>query len=445
MQPVATVPARSRSPQQLVREIHDRTLVPDSVTHQEERAILAHFKARELAIIARIERKLAAEGRRSSEREAGKLRLSLSGRYLALWRSKPKDLADRGTDPAELRAARRAARIGRIIARLDEMKELDRPARARVFVRPKMHRDGTPRREKRILFSFGWTDKARQRLIARSLAPFARFHPSQFLLQQTDWGRGRSAVCEYLRHQLPTLADDWVFLQLDVRNFFGSISAEWLESHRYGLPLSVIRRQVHTGEMILSPIGKMARAYLRGGDEHELVRHVLPQGSALASLMAEMAMAEVLWGLADRLANTCLITYSDNLGIIVPRTEAAAIEGLLRASFAASGAGPFEIHASAPPVPLSRDFQFLGHRWRVRDGEVQTYVPQHVASARAVALIEQIMTADLRTLVRIVGRARAQVHEWRLWPGVVAWERNVMHGINSGFGALQAQQRLATS
>lgn len=440
MQPVAISALPARSPRQLLREIRDRNLKPCSVTHGEERALLAHFKSTEMAMIERIERKLASEGRHPAERDARKLRESLSGRYLALWRTKPRDLTDRGTDPLELRAARRATRISEIVDRLDETKKLDRPARARMFVRPKMHRDGTPRREKRLLFSFGWTDKARQRLIARSLTPFARFHPSQFLLQRTTWGRGRSAVCEYLRHQLPKLNGDWVFLQLDVRDFFGSISAEWLERHRYGLPLSVVRRQVHTGEMMLSPIGRKARAYLRGGDEHELVRHKLPQGSALASLMAEMAMAEVLWDLADHLANALLVTYSDNLGILVPSTEAAAIEDHLRASFAASGAGPFEIHKGARPVPLSCDFRFLGHRWRVRDGQVQTYIAKQDAAARTVALIEQVMSADGRMLPNVVGRVRAQAHEWRLWPDVHRWERGVLYSVSAAFAALAVKE-----
>lgn len=76
---------------------------------------------------------------------------------------------------------------------------------------------------------------------------------------------------------------------------------------------------------------------------------------------------------------------------------------------------------------------------------MQTYIPEQIASARAIALIDQAMTADAHTLANIVGRVRAQAHEWRLWPDVAEWERNVMHAINSAFGALHAQQTLAVS
>lgn len=439
MQPVASSPARRVD--DLVRLIASGAIDPDTVTAADESILLAAFKAKEIKLLQKIEAALDRGGTRSAWRASEHLRRSMAGRYLALWRSKPPYLADCCAAPPEERDLVRSERLRQILSLLTEVGRLTVPASAVVYTKrkdrnrayryldaPKPSLLGGGRLDRRIIFKFDWIDKARQCLIARSLNPFASYHPSQFLLRWHSGKRGRSAVCEYLRRELPTLTADHVFVQVDVRDFFGSISTTWMEG-RFRLSEAMIRRQIHSGEMRVQMDGR-ARAYLNGGENHERVRRVLPQGSALSSLIAEIAMAEVLDGLADRLTSTRVVTYSDNLGIFMPGAQAAAIMDDLRRAFASSGVGPFDLTMSEP-VPLTCGFTFLGHHWRLRGGELHTLIPDQVADARAMVLREQMMSCLAhKGLAKVRQRIRAQAHEWKFWPGVRAWEDDLLSSLD---------------
>ena len=220
-----------------------------------------------------------------------------------------------------------------------------------------------------------------------------------------------------------------MFVQLDIKSFYSSIDAAWME-RRINLPVDVVRKHVHTGGMSLSLKGDI-RACRSDGEYVELVRPVLAQGSALSPLIAEMAMAEVLWGLADRLKDTMLVVYSDNLGIIAPGAEAAAIEETLRRAFETSGAGPFILHPGLQPIPISDRFRFLGHWWKLRNGELEVFVPNDVAERRATTIMQDILTADVAQLQRMRQRVIGQASEWRLWPGIDAWKAPLLTMIDT--------------
>jgi hypothetical protein len=446
MQPVATTVSR-RSADELIRLIASGVLNPTSVTEQEERCLMSAFRAKERNALNKLQKALERGSHRIARKESERLRRCMAARYLALWRTKPRVLADRTKDTSAERAATRAERFRQILCLLGRVGALDEPARAVVYAkrkdRNKSYRDVAATRlsltdggklERRVIFKFDWIDKARQRLIARSLHPFANFHPSQFMLR----GRGRSAVCEYLRQEVPTLSADHVFVQVDVRNFFGSISPSWIEG-RFRLSEATIRRQMHSGEMLILMDGR-ARAYLQGGENNERVRRVLPQGSALSPLVAELAMAEVLEVVTDHLAGTLVVTYSDNLGIFTPAAQAAAIEDHLRSAFGASGVGPFELTFSRP-VLIASGFSFLGHLWRLEAGKLHTFVDDRAADLRAIVLRGQMLDRFTRKGLRNV-RARifAQANEWKFWPEVQRWKAGMLGDWDDAWGALVALQ-----
>ena len=435
MQPVAT--RHYRSPRDLMRLIASGVLDPETVTSGEESDLLTAFRDKELKLVEKMEAAIGRGAIRAARRTSGQLRRSMAGRYLALWRSKPRHLADRVADLPEKRDRNRGERLRQIISSLEVVGNLSEPATATVYIKKKDRNRAyryldAPKRplfvksdgSRRVIFKFDWIDKARQRLIARSLTPFANYHSSQFLLRWRNGKRGRSAVCEYLRRELPTLTADHVFVQVDIRDFFGSISATWIEGH-FRLPETMIRRQIHSGEMHVL-MDRKARAYLPGGENNERVRRVLPQGSALSSLIAEMAMAEVLGGLADCLSDTRVVTYSDNLGIFVPDAQAAVIMDHLRRAFASSGVGPFELSMS-DPVPITKEFTFLGHHWQLREGQLHTFVPAPIAEARAIVLLGQMLTSSTRASLNLVrARILAQANEWKFWPGANNWRAELL-------------------
>lgn len=250
MHPVAIPVAQPRTFDLLVRAIASGSLDAESVTATEERTLLAGLRSAETRLLAKIHANLMRSATRTAQRDADRLRRAMSGRFLALWRTLPAALRDKRDHPPKERDALRAVRLRSILDLLERVGDFRDRAAAMVFAKRKANRmsargHAAPQ-DRRVIFQFGWIDKARQRLIARSLSPFANYHPSQFMLRQSRWGRGRSGVCEYLRERLPTLPRETVFVQVDVRNFFGSISSTWIERH-FRLPLEMIRRHVHSG------------------------------------------------------------------------------------------------------------------------------------------------------------------------------------------------------
>ena len=222
--------------------------------------------------------RLLAQGRkRSAKKEADRLRCSASAGLHALDRTRPRHLRPSSTATGPERAALQRRAMNQLASKLEQVRELSIPASPTLKVIEK-RRDWQPgqrRRgniEYRVVGSFGWVDRARQRVLSLSLTPFADLHPSQYLLRQGPGRRGRLGVCEDLRRLAPALGADMVFLQIDVRNYYGSIDHGWLERH-LGLPANVVRAQVHYGGMCLTTgAGMSAHVHRLDGARQEMAR-----------------------------------------------------------------------------------------------------------------------------------------------------------------------------
>lgn len=409
-------------------------LPPTAISAAQEREIRDFCRAdvdhRSLKIGLDVQRKAF----RPARRKADALRASLAGRLHALWLSLPAGLRDRHDIPGTERAERRVRRWIALTESLREVGQLSRPATLSLRAKPKGPPGAAMQRRYRPISVFNWIDEARQRLIGFGLAPFVDFHPSQYMLRWSGRGRGRSAVYKTLLDRLPTLGPDHVFVQLDVRGFYQHISHTWLEEN-LPLPRDVIRAQVHTGGMMFAPIRNSVTARLglnRDGALEALARQGMPMGSALATLVGEYVMAEVLRELADRqeAPMPCahapdLHTYSDNLGVFVERAQTAAVVDLYRRTFASSAAGPFSLTCSAPASAWG-PFKFLGYWFRLRDGNAEAYVPDDIAASKADAITQDILTASPRELARMRERINGAAADWKYWAGVDAWRKEVL-------------------
>ncbi|OWK30413.1 reverse transcriptase domain-containing protein [Sphingomonas dokdonensis] len=308
------------------------------------------------------------------------------------------------------REAVRQARLADVLAALPRINRFSAPALAQTFKRPKPHGG------ERILTTFFWEDDARVRVLKSALTPFVSLHDSQFMLAQNGCRRGPASVREALLRALGEEKGDHVFLQFDVRDFFGSISHAWLEKH-LGLDRGIVRRFVHTGEMLIVPSEEMRGDRLRGDARKENGRSGagIPQGSALSSLIAEMVMAEILRSDAvfDR---GRLFTWSDNLGILIPRGEAGVVEELIRAAFGRHEAGPF--HLSSERKSVTSEFKFLGTWYCVEAGLPRAFIPEAVARGWADNVCADILTADEHDLELMEQRVRGKEAAWGWWSGM---------------------------
>ncbi len=169
MQPVAISPSM-RSADDLIRLIAAGSLDPASVTVEEETSMMRSFRAKERKLHDRLVDALANGRGRIARKESERLRRSLSTRYLALWREKPRTLADRPKDPQLKRAITRAERIRQILTLLNRVGRLSEPACAVVYAKPKKRNQSfrdvrAPKPsltsggtlDRRVIFKFGWT------------------------------------------------------------------------------------------------------------------------------------------------------------------------------------------------------------------------------------------------------------------------------------------------
>lgn len=427
---------------ELLTDVARGALPVGDVGVTQERAIVEVARRCTQSRVARVEEKLLKGACRAARREADDLRRCLAGRFTALWSSIPHPLKDRRDLSARDRIDQRAERWHLIRIALGEVGRLDRPARAKLFAKLKSSSYNGEQRYRMIL-TFDWISQARQRLIRSSLSPFVDFHPSQHLLRRSADGRGRSAVLGALLRELPLMGPDYVFVQLDVQDFYPSISHAWLEEN---LPLTkgITQAQIHTGGMTIVPTGKNVRARLPGGAIEQLGRRGIPQGSALSALVGEYVVAEVLRGLADLPGRPLLHayghnlhTYSDNLGVFVHREQADAIVDLLQKAFASSAAGPFLLRA-ASPKPISQPFKFLGYWFRLEGGASEVFVPQEFAQHRADAILGNLMTADRAQLGKMRKTIEGVAGEWASWNGVAAWRSSALQRVATAEEALRA-------
>jgi hypothetical protein len=268
----------------------------------------------------------------------------------------------------------------------------------------------------RPITSFSWLNYARQRLLVSTVQPFADFHCAQFQRQPEPEHRGLAAVRKALLKALEDADDTHVFLHMDVRDFYGSIRHSWVEGH-LGVERGIVQRHIHTGGMRFIPLNAIAD--VRQADEalRESDRRGgrgLPQGSALSPLVAEMVMADILRSAAV-FNEVQLFVWSDNIGVLVPRSGVGALQESIREAFLSHGAGPFQLTSTVHSV--AREFKFLDTWYRVEHGEALAYVPDAVAMAWEASISGRLLTAGLDKLDQIEMHIRSKLAAWSWWEG----------------------------
>lgn len=127
-----------------------------------------------------------------------------------------------------------------------------------------------------------------------------------------------------------------------------------------------------------------------------------------------MVMADILRGLTVPLGGFA-VTYSDNIGIIVPSGAESDLEEQLRAAFASHGAGPFEITTSTSPI--TSEFKFLGYWWKVNHEGPHAFIRETEAVNWELAVTSNIMMRNMAELDRIEQHVRGKCASWALWLG----------------------------
>lgn len=438
VQPVATDEAPPRSPDEIASVIGRHGTVVPPISFAEGQEFLAWARRRERHALTKIEIAVAkGPASRAARRAVQCYRKQLATRFVALWEATPRDRRGGAHHSTHERQWIWLARFESVLHRVRDLLQMQVRPKARLTAKAKSLGGYRP------IFSFGWTDQARFRLLASSLFPFAGFHASQYQLRWHPEGRGRQAACEALLDRLNRLsgvpshedqpdtypgpvAGDYVFLQIDVRNYFGSIKGAWLQSHPF--LDGDLKRHVFTDNLMVK-VSKEVRGRL-GGAYDSVIRSGLPQGSALSALVAEWVMADILKGLACVPDGVFLFTYCDNIGVLAPKEQAPACVELIRRTFGSSEAGSFDLTESKP-VPATGGFRFLGLEFLVKDGTARAEAPVETVDQASILLLSEISRAvapqDFRTLKMIVcGKAA----DWRLWGGAADWRDQMLNAIN---------------
>jgi hypothetical protein len=254
----------------------------------------------------------------------------------------------------------------------------------------------------RELYEFNAFGIAKQKLFVNAIQPFASFHPSQFALR-----RGRPAACESLLNAMNRpLIRNVRFVQVDVRDFFPSISREWIEEN-VRAPKAMIRTTLFLDGWTI----------VNRGNNAMVDRRRVPQGSAAASFVAEMVMADVLRCAAGQLADMLwLHTYSDNVGGFLPlNIDAAAFVERLRHAFATHRAGPFHI-TSSEAARLSQAFRFLGY-WFVKPAgkKARAFLPSDIWQLKEMEFVIEFSDAETpQQMLDVCNRLRSYCSAFKL-------------------------------
>lgn len=424
---------QQRTPEDIISLQRAGTLDVASITFTEELALRRWARSAERRSRGTIERLLARGQTRRARREVSRHMCKLGVRMIALMTAARRRhrLAREADVPT--REIIRQRRLADMFAALSTVTSFTSPAGG--FRSMKRKRDGGTR----PIISFYWEDDARFRVIRSALQPFAlaSFHHAQFMHPLNGVRRGPASVREAMLQALRETGDGYVFLQFDIRDFFGSISHEWLER---ALPLDqgIVKRFVHLGEMLIVPTGEMRvdRPTDDASSRTDRRGIGIPQGSALSALIAEWVMADILRSDAvfDRVR---LFSWSDNLGVLVPQGEESVVVELIQAAFARHGAGPFRLNL-VNRTSVTCDFKFLGTWYQVVAGEPRAFVPQAVVDGWVRSVTADILTASTDDLDNMRRRVMAKLNEWRWWPGAEPLTASVLADINRARNAPQS-------
>jgi hypothetical protein len=387
------------------------------------------MRASEAGITSRLDRGQVKKAKRARRAHLRRPEVILHALFVAARKRWPITMSMSSDVAAHMRRKRLVAAFDHFEA----AQRFKRPARGRRKLLTKTNGGSRP------IVSFHWISRAQQIALKSSFTPFADLHEGQFMLSRDPGRRGPAAVRKALLATLRECSDDSVFMQFDVRDFFGSISHEWLEGN-LGIDPAIVRRQIHTAEMLIVPIGETM--VVRGPHEAsttEKVRRGIPQGSALSSLIAEMVMAAVARGVAV-FGELPVFIWSDNVGVIVPRHRAREVETLVRSAFAEHGAGPFQLTVSATPVV--REFKFLGSWYRKTAVGAEAYVPAPVANAWSLKVGDWITVASMTELAAIERHVRDKLAQWRWWTGADHLEADMLRLIDSARSGLRVRAAL---
>lgn len=431
MQPVAT-PVRDagcfRTPDQITTAFGRGELVPASISMAEQRDLLSWARRKRLALIEKVLEAKSTGSVRKARQAIRAYRTPFAVRFIHVWEATPLEYRPSAPDTPADAEGKRQRRLDEVFGRTAYVLNLQRPAEG--HLRFKSKGVGSPR----PILSFGWSDTARFELLAASVKPFAGFHASQYQLHPRPESRGQQAACGELLTRLNGIqrsevapgdgrdADAPIFVELDVRDFFGSVSEDWWANK----PIldGDMRSQLYTERMRIKADRKVRGR--NDGAVDDWVRRGLPQGSALSAFIAEWVMADVLGGLPDLPDDVGMITYCDNIGLVGPRSQVDAIVELIRGVFCISRAGPFSLLIKQEVSLTGRPFRFLGMEfawagsWFLRPptGQVEAVTLQtrtdldHAFSASCFQRIRR----------KVQGKAAA----WKQWSGAAEWAAELL-------------------
>ena len=431
MQPVATLvsdPVRSRTPGQIMSAFGRGELISASISQSEERDLFAWARLKREKLTDELHSAKSSGSVRQARRAIRCYRTSLAVRLIHLWEATPPEHRPSAHDTVEEAEKKRQRRLDEVFSRASSVSNMQRPAEGRLRYKSK----GGGRY--RPILSFGWSDTTRFEMLAASVKPFAGFHASQFQLHPQPGSRGQQAACRELLTRLNGIhrteaapgggrrVDEPIFMELDVRNFFGSVSEDWWANK----PIldADMRCQLYTGRMRIKANRKVRGRF--DGALDDWVRRGLPQGSALSALIAEWVMADVLGGLPDLPDAVGMITYCDNIGLIGPRDQIDAVVELIREVFRTSRAGPFNLLVKQEVVLSGQPIRFLGMEFAQEGGWV---IRPPAGQLEAVMLqtrtdIDHAFSADCFARIRrkVLGKAAA----WNRWSKVSEWSANLL-------------------
>jgi hypothetical protein len=198
---------------------------------------------------------------------------------------------------------------------------------------------------------------------------------------------GWPTACSRLIEALEEETEATHFVQIDVRNFFPSISGDFLMRF-LPLPAEVVqrhviawaRKRVCVGDGRLPPMHVQLRVpAFAAEDVHTsslatgVEGRASPQCGVAQGLPSSSSAAEIVMGrflsAVGQLGVTVTVAYSDNLGFLCrSREEAEQLVALLTAELKKFDGGPFDVSKSTISS-LDKPFDFLGCSFRRDDGK----------------------------------------------------------------------------
>lgn len=270
----------------------------------------------------------------------------------------------------------------------------------------------------RIKTSFGDTDLAQQRLLAKALLPFFGNHPGQY------GQRGKDLAVRNLRAHVDQAGSNDVFVHADVVQFYDNLSQGWLRNNA-PLPASLVSWLFYSGYTVSTRSTRCQAQRLSAEALQELARRGLPQGSALSPTIAELAIAGIIKEVGP-LQTLPLVNYSDNFGMVCPADGVERLEQTLREGFASHPAGPFRLTISKNA--LRQENRFLGYSFRrTEQGRCSFWVREDDWNSRVAFYRVQLEHCPVIEIPDVIMNMESYFRAWPEWTGRetarLEWER----------------------